>query len=201
MTGVQTCALPIYILLTIPHYEGHTPLWHLLLLPLARSGIPYEWGIKASSILLASATSGLILFKAPFPRIIRMVLPFTFFLFYQYGVVSRNYSLMLLAIIIAACIFKTRHTRPVLFVLSLAFLASASSYGIPISAGIALAWLIEIWDNRHFQSFATQFLRDRRFFSLLGLLIYAVMLVWIIFPYDETMAASLPTQKDRKSVV
>lgn len=184
------------IILTIPHYEGHTPLWHLILLPLARSRIPYEWGLKATSILLSAAASGLILFKAPFPRLVRMIMPFTFFLFYQYGVISRNYSLMLLAFVLTAACYRTRHNRPVRFVLCLALLAAASSYGIAISAGIALAWLIEIWDRQRIGLFVSRFLHDRRFFSLAGLLVYAVVLVWLILPYDDTMAASLPNQNN-----
>ena len=30
------------ILFEIPHYEGHPPLWHLILVPFAKLGAPYE---------------------------------------------------------------------------------------------------------------------------------------------------------------
>lgn len=35
------------LLLVRPHYEGHPPLWWLLLAIPARLGVPYEWGIKS----------------------------------------------------------------------------------------------------------------------------------------------------------
>jgi hypothetical protein len=182
------------ILLVIPHYEGHTPLWHLVLLPVARSGIPYEWGLKSVVILLAAAATGLILYRAPLPRLMRLVMPFTFFLFYQYGVVSRNYSLMLPAFVLAAIFYKTRHTRPVRLVLCLAFLAAASSYGIAISCGVALAWLIEIWADLPGRRLTVRCLRDRRLLSLAALLVYTAGLVWLIRPYSDTMAATMPPQ-------
>ncbi|MDW7658289.1 MAG: hypothetical protein SCM11_14065 [Bacillota bacterium] len=100
----------------------------------------------------------------------------------------------MLAFVLTAVYYKTRHTRPFRFVLCLMLLAAASSFGIAISAGIAMAWLIEIWDRQTIRMFIGHFLRDKRFFCLSGLLVYAIVLVWLILPFSDTMAADLPTQ-------
>lgn len=41
------------LLLVRPHYEGHPPLWWLLLAIPARLGVPYEWGIKSIQLVTA----------------------------------------------------------------------------------------------------------------------------------------------------
>ena len=37
-----------------PHYEGHPPFWNLLLAIAAKSGVPYEFGIKGIQLVCAS---------------------------------------------------------------------------------------------------------------------------------------------------
>ncbi len=96
---IARCASLKDILFKIPHYEGHPPLWHLLLVPFAKTGMPFKFSLHFLAILFSTSAMGLLIFKSPFPRIIRCLLPFTYFFFYQYGVVARPYSLMMLAII------------------------------------------------------------------------------------------------------
>ena len=76
---------------TRTHYEGHPPLWHLILMPFAKLGMPYEFSLKGVSFVISSISMGLIIFRAPFPKIVRYLLPFNYFFFYQYGVISRDY--------------------------------------------------------------------------------------------------------------
>lgn len=71
-------------------YEGHPPVWYLLLALPAKLGVPYEWGLKTVEWLCASAAAAVLLFRSPFPRAARLALPFTYFLFYQYGVNAKN---------------------------------------------------------------------------------------------------------------
>ncbi len=72
-------------------YEGHPPLWHLVLFPLAHlSGNP-QW-MKLPHILCALATNALLLFAKPLPMIVRVLAPFSYFLLFEYGVIVRNYA-------------------------------------------------------------------------------------------------------------
>ena len=71
------------ILFEIPHYEGHPPLWHLILVPFAKLGAPYELSLAAVNIFFMTLAVAVLLFKSPFPKLIRCLLPFNFFLFYQ----------------------------------------------------------------------------------------------------------------------
>ena len=68
------------ILFVIPHYEAHPPLWHLILKCFTSFDIPAELSIKIPNLLFMFASIWLLLFKSPFPRIIRLVLHILFFI-------------------------------------------------------------------------------------------------------------------------
>ena len=112
---------------TIPHYEAHPPLWHLLLAVPARLGVPVEWGLKSVGFLFSAAAAFLVIFKSPFPRWLRCSIPFTYYLFFQFSVISRPYCLMWLAFVLAAMAFAHKDEHPGRFVLSLALLSAAHS--------------------------------------------------------------------------
>lgn len=176
------------ILFVLPHYEGHPPIWHLVLLPLAKSGAPYELSIKLVSLTFSSIAMGLLIFKAPFKRIVRLTIPFTYFYFYQYGVISRPYCILMLGFILCAMFYKTKDIKPLRFIGALGILCSASAYGIVLSAGIAIVWLIEIfYEDFTFRSIKS-FIFDKRFFALLILLVYNLILVISIVPKPDTYA-------------
>lgn len=178
------------ILFTIPHYEGHPPLWCLLLALPARLGVPYELGLKAVNILIISGAVWLLLFRSPFLRIIKLPLPFTYFLFYQYGVISRPYSLLFLAFILAALAYPARNERPFRFVLTLALLCFTSAYGLVFATGIALVWLIEMLQAGRFPKGFARFVRDRRIWALALLLLVGLMNLSLILPAPDAYATS-----------
>lgn len=179
------------ILFTIPHYEGHPPLWHLILFPFARLSFPFELTIKAVSVLIAGLAMWRLIFRSPFPLAFRLTLPFTYFFFYQYAVVSRPYGLLFLGFVLAAETYPRRNQKPFPFAGSLILLCLASSYGIVIAGGIALAWLYELWDGDSLSVFVKRLLRARRLQALLSLFITAVILILLILPAPDANGVNL----------
>ena len=100
------------ILFYIPHYEGHPALWYLILAIPVRLGVPFEWGLKSVAVGSALVYGWLLLFKSPFPKILRYTLPFHYFLFFQFGVVSRPYCLMAVFFFLMAMAFPKRNEKP-----------------------------------------------------------------------------------------
>lgn len=126
-------------------YEGTPGLWHALLWIPAHAGMPYA---AMSWIAAAIAIAGIcvLLRFAPFPAPLRLLLPFTFFLGYQYAAVARSYVLFPLLCFVAAAFFRKRRT--VGLAVSLALLANVSSHGFVVAAGLALAYLWFLWRER-----------------------------------------------------
>lgn len=190
------------ILFQIPHYEGHPPLWHLILLPFAKLGAPYELSLSLVSLIFAGLAVGLIVFKSPFPRIIRLLIPFTYFFFYQYGVISRPYCVMMLAFVLLAIVYKKRNEKPWEYTVSLAFLCLTSLYGMIFAGGLAVVWLWEIWGLRNIKAFIISAFKDKRIWCLAGLLVFALVLVVEILPKQDTYAiASRAYEKEGNNLI
>ncbi len=183
---IAKCASVKDIIFNLPHYEGHPPLWHLILLPFAKSGCSYELTLSLMSMVFAGAAVMLIIWRSPFPRIIRLLLPFTYFPLYQYGVISRPYCIMMLAFILAAITFTDRDAKPWRHILSLMLLCLTSAYGILFAGGITIVWLIELLKKDGFR-----FLRNKKItLSLISLLALAILLIIDIFPASDTYATA-----------
>lgn len=176
---------------SITHYEGHPPVWFLLLMPFAKAGVPFEIGVKSINFIFAASAMGLLIFKAPFSRAIRCVIPFTYFFFYQYGVISRPYSLMMLGFVLCALAYKNRNAKPYRFAGALAVVCGTSAYGIIIAAGIALVWLIEIIRERSIGKSIPALLANRRIHALGILFAINLFFVYCMIPYSDTYAANL----------
>lgn len=173
------------IFFVTPHYEGHPALWHLILVPFAKLGAPYELSLSIVSLVFSGLAMALFIYKAPFKRIIRLIVPFSYYLFYQYGVISRPYCMMMLAFVLMAMAFKNRNEKPGRYVLSLWFLCISSAYGIVIAGGVCIVWGAET---------ISTFVREHiiakgKIFWLLGLLFYVIFILWRIIPAENTYAS------------
>ncbi len=176
------------MLTVLPHTEGHPPLWSLILSIPAKLGIPYLIGLKGVSFIISMLIVALIVFKSPFPKIIKYMLPFTYFIFYQYGVISRTYCVLELACVLIAITYRKRNIKPWRFVGSLYLLCLTSAYGILIAGGICLCW---VWDIvKEMMSGEEKRLRltDKRIISLITLFAGTLILVYLIVPYQNTAA-------------
>src|SRR5262249_1806498 len=126
-------------------YEGTPGLWHALLHALIRVGIPYS-GMAVVGGLAAAAGASLLPRFSPFPALVRCLLPFTFFVSYQYAVLARSYNLLAPFLFGAAILFPRRRERPLAFAALLVLLSNASLHGFLIASGIGAvilrAWLI-----------------------------------------------------------
>lgn len=174
------------ILFEIPHYEGHTPLWDLILLPFAKGGAPYELSLSMISFIFAGLAVALIIFKAPWKRIIRLLLPFTYFFFYQYGVICRPYCVMMLAFVLMGIFYKEKNEKPGRYVLSLVLLTLTFPMGLIIAGGIAVVWLVQIMDEVDIKLW----IKDRRLLWLAGLLVIAIISIIQIMPRENTYATT-----------
>lgn len=124
-------------------YEGHPPLWHLLLMPLTRMTNDPS-AMQALHWVIAVSAVYVIVRHAPFTALQRALLPFGYYPLYEYGAVSRNYALGLLCAAAACSLFRRWRQAPwrlgaILFLMSLTSL-HACILAIGIVLGLALDW-------------------------------------------------------------
>ena len=176
------------MIFTLPHYEGHPPFWTLILAIFAKTGVPMEIGLRIPTLLFSSAAAYIVIFKAPFKRWIRCLIPFSYYMFYQYTVICRPYSLMFLGFVLAALFYKERNKKPVRYLASLFVLCMSSAYGILFAGVLCLIWTYEICKELWGKSFGMKAVKDKRTWALLGMLILAVGILVLIWPADNAFA-------------
>lgn len=164
-------------------YEGHPCLWYLALrLPIG-FGLPYaamNWLSAAFSVM------GAIVFwrYAPLPRLFRILFPFTFFLFYQFGVVARSYALLPVLMFLFCTLFPDRLKKPIPFTLTLAAMAQVSVH----SALIALCWWLLYLKESRFP--LTSFWNDRKQPAVQAAMIFVMgglFLVYTLVPASDIL--------------
>ncbi len=126
------------------HGEGHPPLWWIYLSIFAKSGLPFEFGLKIAAIILNAVFAYLLIFRVKIPRIMKYLVPFTYFFFYQYGVISRCYSILIIAMVLLSMVWNDKEKKPFKTVCALILLCLSSAYGIAIAFALAALWTLEI---------------------------------------------------------
>lgn len=167
------------LMFEIPHYEGHPPFWHLILALFAKTGIPFEIGLRIPGATCWILSVGILLFRSPFPKPVKCLLPFTYYIFFRYGIVVRPYCLTMLGLFLAASTYKKKGEKPFAFMASLLVLCVSSAYGMALAAGICVVWIIEL-----FTRYKTNYLKQ--VIALSALLIFNLGQLFLMMPKDDT---------------
>ena len=93
-------------------YEGHPPLWNLLLFALSAFSDSPDI-MQYAHLVFAGATVFLIVRFSPFPFPVKVLLPFTYFLGYEYAIIARNYAPAVFFIVLA-CVWNTDQKKNLL---------------------------------------------------------------------------------------
>lgn len=127
-------------------YEGTPGLWHTILwIAQHIFHMPYA-GIGPLGLCFAAAGAAFILWKAPFPRPVRYLLLFSYFILYQYAVIARSYTLLPLLLFAAASFFHDRE-HPERITILLVLLSQLSVHGSLIADAIAIFYAIDVLRN------------------------------------------------------
>ncbi len=135
--------VPLGLLFHRMRYEGTPGLWHLLVLPWARLGFPYE----AQSLLhaaLAVAAAGVFVWRSPFPRWQKTFFVFSYYMVYEYAVIARNYVLGILLLFLATDRYRTRFRQPLVYGGLVALLANTN---YPCFWAAAALTALYVWDG------------------------------------------------------
>ena len=132
-------------------YEGHPLLWYLILKVFIFFKLPYE---KFFIIPLIFSTIGvyILFFKIKFPMILKVVTPFTYYIFYQYSVISRSYCLVLPTLTLTAWFWKDRFYHPFRYLTCLVLLFNICFYTQVLAVCLLLYYFYEAIKREFFKS-------------------------------------------------
>jgi hypothetical protein len=126
------------------HYEGSPGLWHTLLHIAIRLGLPYA-AFGYVPAIFACAAAWLVLKHSPFPLPLRLLLPFSFFLGYQYVVVARSYDLLPAMLFGVAILYRRPESYTWLIVALLCSMSALSAHAMILSGCIAVSFGVFQW--------------------------------------------------------
>ncbi|MDB5191452.1 MAG: hypothetical protein JWQ96_1015 [Segetibacter sp.] len=127
-------------------YEGSPGLWHLVLMVPAKLGLPY-YSINIISALFSCAGVFIFLRYSPFPVVVKVLFPFTYFVFYQYAVVARSYCMIPALLFLIAIVYPNKNQKPFQFILLLCLFANVSAHTFLISGCLLFIHLIDLAKN------------------------------------------------------
>lgn len=141
----------------ISRYEGTFPLWFLTLKLFISFGLDYEH-IYIVPIIIS--TLGLIVFlkKVEAPKYVKILLPFTYYIFYQYTVIARSYCYLFLAFSLLCITYKKRRENPFKYILLLIFMSFISMHGMLIACGLGVTFLIEIIREKNIKKYIKEYI-------------------------------------------
>lgn len=169
------------LLFEVPHYEGHPPFWHLILAVFAKCGVPFEIGLRIPGAFFCITAVGILIFRSPFPKTVKCLLPFTYYIFFRYSIVVRPYCMTMLGMFLVAGLYKNKHNKPFGFMAALMLLCASSAYGMVFAAGICVVWIIELFAQNK-SNYIKQMIA-------LGILLVAnIGQLLLILPKDDTNA-------------
>jgi hypothetical protein len=144
--SVATRASSWGVLLAELHHEGHPALWYVIL----RVGYAVTHSnlvLPIAGLVVALCAAYVILRYAPFPIWLRLLAVFGAFLGYELSVVSRNYGIGVLFMLLACVAYRSRRDQPLLLGVMLALAANTSVHAAMASLVLIAFWLTDWLDS------------------------------------------------------
>jgi hypothetical protein len=126
------------------HYEGNPAIWYLLAWTEIRLHVSF---LGMHLIAGAIAATGIYVWLRfnPLPRILSLLVPFSFFLLYQYAVVARCYAFLPLLAFSLMILYRNRNSSPLLFALLAGFMANCSGHMAAYAVGMVIWYGRDRW--------------------------------------------------------
>jgi hypothetical protein len=168
----------VELLTTYLRYEGHPPLWYLIINVLTTLHLPYVMlNVTAALIVMAGV---ILLYRLEgVPVIVKVFLPFTYFIAYQYGIVARSYVLIFPLLLAIVHLYPRRSERIWTFAGLLILLSNVSVHALMIAGALTLLYMIDVWRGR--QAIASGAL-PRQLAALGALILNVLAMVAILLP-------------------
>jgi len=173
------------IFFVLPHYEGHPPLWHILLLP-AKLGLSCRPTLIIAQIVTYAGFLAMLELRSPFGWKLKLFFSCSYYLVFQYGVISRPYAMLMLAALLVADFYPERDKKPFRYLLAMLFMCLCHSYGIAIAGGFAATDLIRRFIQEKYIPGVIKNTGKKLFASYCLLLAAAILIMLEISPRSNT---------------
>lgn len=165
-------------LITNTRYEGHPPVWYIILWCVSRFTHHLAW-VQGVQFVVGALVAYVTLFASPLPVWVKAPIPFGYYFLFEYGVLSRNYAIGVLLLLVACLLVRTA-SRGGRFTYYLLLLLASNTH--------LLAWLLAGALQFYFLLWCTEHKQRARTTALHVGLAAALLLpgAWFVFPPSES---------------
>lgn len=136
-------------------YEGHPITWNLILYWITRYTIDPIW-MQVLHISIMTLTIGIFLKKAPFSLLFKFLFIFGYFMFYEYNILSRNYSLGILFVFLASSLYNKRNSKFIAIAVLLGLASNSHAIFLILASSImAMITLERLISDKKYTSITT----------------------------------------------
>ena len=122
---------------------GHPDAWHLLVYGVSRL-TSNPLAMQLLHLVIATTTAYVVAHYSPFPRIQKVLIVFSYFLFYEYAAISRNYAIGILSIFVFCAVFRPGAKKNYLLLgILLALMAQSNLQALMLGLAFSVAILFE----------------------------------------------------------
>ena len=120
-------------------FDGHPILWHLILMPFAKSGFPIIT-LNIIGYVITVISAWIFLFKTNLSTMFKIIVIFTIPFTYTYSAISRNYTLILFLLVLISILYDQRFKKPILYSLLISLLIHTHALAWGIVAGLTITF-------------------------------------------------------------
>ena len=128
-------------------YDGHPPLWHLLLWGITRFA-EQPLAMQLLHLAIVTGTVWLVMRHAPCSRIGRLAFCSGYFMLYEYAILSRSYALGLFFAALFCVLYRDDRPPGIRLGLVLALMALSNPFATLLSLSLAVYVAIDRWGVR-----------------------------------------------------
>ncbi len=158
-------------------YEGTPALWVFVIKIFIFFGGTYETFFLLPIIFSVIGIS-IFQFKIDAPWYIKLLFPFTYFIFYQYTIIARSYCLVFPMLMLIASIYNKRLDKPILYSVILFLFMNISLHTLIISGSLYLLFIIDACKNK-------KILNNRIFITCVIIFIELLITLLYIIPSPD----------------
>ncbi len=167
-------------------YEGHPPLWYMILFVFSRLGFSCNI-MPIISWFFTGLAAAIVMFKSPFSTVTKALLIFSGgFLFFN-SVMSRTYCLINFFLVLIALLFHKRKEHPVIFGILIALLANTHVFVSGFIGAMGLIMLHDIYSDWKTNS------AKKNVLNLTGLAIAGIGVLMLIIPLIGSLSVNKMT--------
>ena len=169
-------------------YEGHPPVWYLILWSISKFTHNLVY-VQIAQLIIASSVVFIVLFYSPFPLITRILIPFGYYFLFEYGVLSRNYAIGVLPAFCICYIMQKdfKYKFPLYYAL-LFFMSNAHLLALILAASLHLYFLLLNFEKKKKASGLFPHI-------LLGIPVFLPALYFIFPPADSGLTLGILLNK------